>query len=120
MIKIEASWLDDKNSRAKFKLPDQEEWTAAEIVELMDVLNQIRAVMTPAVPSEPPLFQTVPALDNPAWWTNLDEFSGGTALLIRHPSLGWLPFLFPSHERKKISVFLAKQEEEFQKKKTSH
>jgi hypothetical protein len=43
------------------------------------------------------------------------EFSGGTVLRFRHPSLGWLEFVLPSLERKKISGYFAQQEAAWQK-----
>ncbi|MND07396.1 hypothetical protein D3C83_293330 [compost metagenome] len=40
----------------------------------------------------------------------LHEFSGGTLLTFRHPSLGWLPFLLPSRQRLRIAQSFQQQE----------
>lgn len=121
MTSIEVTWPDAERSRAVFTVPQEEEWTVKSITELMRVLAQIREGMTPEVPLDPPLLQPVHAIDSPRWWTSLEQLSGGTLFLFRHPSLGWLSFLLPSHERNRISALLAEQEVFFQeKKKTSH
>ena len=51
------------------------------------------------------------ALHNPRYATELHQFSGGTLLEIRHPSLGWMDFILPSVERIRITRSLAEQEE---------
>jgi hypothetical protein len=115
MFNIVVEWLDEDRSRARFALPGREEWTAEHISALMQVLAQIREAMAPAVPSEPPRLHDLQALHDPRYATQLHEFSGGTVLRFRHPSLGWLEFVLPSLERKKISSYFAEQEAEWQK-----
>jgi hypothetical protein len=46
----------------------------------------------------------------------LHDFSGGSLIQFRHPSLGWLPFLLPSVERKKMADYFAVQEVEWQQR----
>ena len=115
MFHIVVEWLDEDRSRARFALPGREEWNAEHITALMHVLAQIREEMAPAVPSEPPRLHDLQALHDPRYSTQLHEFSGGTVLRFRHPSLGWLEFVLPSLERKKISSYFAEQEAEWQK-----
>jgi hypothetical protein len=115
MFKIVVEWLDEDRSRARFALPGRQEWTAENISALMQVLAQIREAMAPAVPSEPPQLHDLHALHDPRYSTQLHEFSGGTVLRFRHPSLGWLEFVLPSLERTKISGYFAQQEAEWQK-----
>ena len=38
-------------------------------------------------------------------------------MLFRHPSLGWLPFLLPSLERKRIEEYLATQDAQWEQRK---
>jgi hypothetical protein len=76
----------------------------------MNVLAQIREEMSPAVATEPPQLQEVQALHDPRYRTELHPFSGGSLFSFRHPSLGWLPFLLPSLERRKIVTVLEQQE----------
>jgi hypothetical protein len=113
MFKIVVEWLDEDRSRARFALPGRQEWTAENISALMQVLAQIREDMTPAVPEEPPRLHDAEALHDPRYSTQLHEFSGGTVLRFRHPSLGWLEFVLPSLERKKITSYFEAQEAEW-------
>src|SRR5688572_22142657 len=99
MFLISVEWQDDAKTRARFSLPGREEWRAEHLDALMQVLAQIREEMTPPVAAEPPSTETAQALHDPRYHTALHEFSGGTLLSFRHPSLGWLPFLLPSLER---------------------
>ena len=110
MFQVEVQWLDEQKSRAKFALPGREEWKVEHISALTQVLGQIREEMTPAVPEEAPQLQEAQFLHAPRYKTVLHEFSGGSLMLFRHPSLGWLPFLLPSVERKKIEEYFAIQD----------
>jgi hypothetical protein len=110
MFLIHVEWQDEAKTRARFSLPGREEWRAEHIDALMSALAQIREEMTPAVAEEPPQLQEAQALHDPRYRTVLHEFSGGTLLSIRHPSLGWLPFLLPSQQRVRIAQSFEQQE----------
>lgn len=110
MYNLLVEWLDENKSRARFALPGRREWNAQHITDLIQVLSEIRAEMTPAVPEEPPRMHELEALHNPRYATELHQFSGGTVFEFRHPSLGWLEFVLPSLERNRIARFLAEQE----------
>jgi hypothetical protein len=115
MFNVLVEWLDEKKSRARFALPGRQEWRAEHITALINMLAEIRAEMTPAVPQEPPQPHEVEALHAPRYATELHRFSGGTVFEFRHPSLGWLEFVLPSVERTRISSFLAEQEAAWQR-----
>jgi hypothetical protein len=110
MFLMSVEWLDEAKSRARFSLPGREEWRAEHIDALLQVLEQIREEMNPPVATEPPRLQEVQALHNPRYRTELHPFSGGSLFSFRHPSLGWLPFLLPSFERRNVVTFLEEQE----------
>ncbi len=110
MFLISVEWLDEAKSRARFQLPGREEWRAEHIDALMKVLAQIREEISPAVAEDPPQLHEAPPLHDPRYRTALHEFSGGTLLSIRHPSLGWLPFLLPSQQRVRIVQSFEQQE----------
>ena len=63
------------------------------------------------IAAEPPRLQEMQPLHNPRYRTELHPFSGGSLVSFRHPSLGWLPFLLPSLERRNIVTVLEQQEE---------
>ena len=111
MFMMSVEWLDEAKTRARFSLPGREEWRAEHIDALMQVLAQVREEMSPAVAAEPPQLREVQALHDPRYRAELHRFSGGSLLSFRHPSLGWLPFLLPSLERRNIVTVLEEQEQ---------
>jgi hypothetical protein len=117
MFEVHVEWLDEQKSRARFSLPGREEWKVEHISALMQVLGQIREEMSPAVPDEPPQLQETHFLHAPRYRTVLHDFSGGSLIQFRHPSLGWLPFLLPSVERKRIEEYLAIQDAQWEQRK---
>ena len=64
------------------------------VTALIHLLAEIRAQMSPAVSEEPPPLHAE-ALYDPRYSTQLHQFSGGTLLEFRHPSLGWIDFVLP-------------------------
>lgn len=113
MFQVQVEWCDEDKSRARFALPGREEWKVEHITALMQVLGEIRGQMSPAVPEEPPQLQETHFLHAPRYRTVLHEFSGGSLIQFRHPSLGWLPFLLPSVERRKMVEYFSIQETEW-------
>ena len=111
MFMISVEWVDEDKTRARFSLPGREEWRAEHLDALMNVLAQVREAMQPAVAEEPPQLQGVQALHAPRYRTELHQLSGGSIVSFRHPSLGWLPFLLPSLERRNIVTHLEQQEQ---------
>jgi hypothetical protein len=111
MFQVTVQWLDDGKTRARFSLPGREEWRVEHIDALVQLLGEIREEMAPAVPDEPPVNSRF--LHAPRYRTALHEFSGGSLIQFRHPSLGWLPFLLPSTERRRIVEVFATQEDEW-------
>ena len=109
MFTISVEWLDEAKTRARFNLPGREEWRAEHVDALMHALAQIREEMGPPVAAEPP--QTPEVMHDPAYRAELHTFSGGSLISFRHPSLGWLPFLLPSLERRNIVTILEEQEQ---------
>jgi hypothetical protein len=102
MFLISVEWLDEAKTRARFSLPGREEWRAEHLDALMHALAEIREEMSPPVAHEPP--------HDPRYASELHQFSGGTLLSFRHPSLGWLPFLLPSRQRRTLVESLGEQE----------
>ena len=114
MYNVVVEWLDEERARARFALPGRLEWRAEHVTALINLLAEIRAQMSPAVADEPPVVH-IGALHDPRYATELHQFSGGTLLEFRHPSLGWMDFVLPSSERVRISRLLVEQEETWQR-----
>jgi hypothetical protein len=117
MFNVVVQWVDADKSRARFALPGRQEWSVQNIDELIRILGEIRAEMTPAVSEDPPAPYQLEPLHNPRYATELHRFSGGTLFEFRHPSLGWLEFVLPSLERSRIAHFLAEQEAAWQRQR---
>ncbi len=115
MFNVVVEWLDAEKSRARFVIPGRREWSAKHVDELIRVLAEIRAEMSPAVSEEPPPPHEVEPLHDPRYATQLHPFSGGTVLEFRHPALGWLEFVLPSLERDRIARSLAEQDAAWQR-----
>lgn len=115
MYNVVVEWVDADRSRARFNLPGRHEWTAQHVGDLIRVLSEIRAGMSPPVAEKPPASHELEPLHDPRYVTELHPFSGGTVLEFRHPSLGWLEFVLPSLERRRISRSLAEQESDWQR-----
>jgi hypothetical protein len=102
MFLISVEWLDEGKTRARFNLPGREEWRAEHIDALMHALAELREEMRPAVAEAPPRLQELEPLHDPRVASELHQFSGGTVISFRHPSLGWIPFLLPSLQRRML------------------
>ena len=109
MFTISVEWLDEAKTRARFNLPGREEWRAEHVDALMHALSQIREEMGPPVAAEPPPAPEV--MHDPVYRAELHAFSGGSLISFRHPSLGWLPFLLPSLQRRNMVTILEQQEQ---------
>ena len=114
MYNVVVEWLDREKSSARFALPGRLEWRAEHVTALIHLLAEIREQMSPAVSEEPPLLHAE-ALYDPRYSTQLHQFSGGTLLEFRHPSLGWMDFVLPCRERERISRLLVAQEQAWQR-----
>lgn len=115
MYTVQVRWLDERRSRASFSLPGRLEWRAEHLDQLIQLLSEIRAEMTPAVPEEAPAPHELEPLHDPRYRTQLHPFSGGTLLEVRHPALGWFEFVLPSAERHRMARLLAEQESEWRR-----
>lgn len=77
---------------------------AAEAEARLHELAQARAELADRVPDDLDENARVEALFDPLWRTSPQ--ADGPALLVRHPGLGWLGFLFPPADAKAIGQSL--------------
>ena len=47
MFNVVVEWMDEEKTRARFSLPGRVEWSAQHVSELIRVLSEIRAAMSP-------------------------------------------------------------------------
>jgi hypothetical protein len=80
-----------------------------QVDDLLRNLGIFRGSMKPEVPTEYALGQKVEAVPNPAWSTEPDLMMGDSLLHIRDPRFGWLHYLIPKGEAKKLAGFLQNQ-----------
>jgi len=82
---------------------------AVQIDDLLRNLGMFRGGMQPEVPAGYALGQKVEAVLNPAWMTEPDLLMGDSLLHLRDPRFGWLHYLIPKGEAKKLAGFLQNQ-----------
>ena len=54
MFNVMVEWLDEERTRARFSLPGRQEWSAQHVSDLIRVLSEIRASMSPP-PEQAPI-----------------------------------------------------------------
>ena len=82
---------------------------AREIDSLVKDLGYLRGALEPTVPSEPPVDPMVLALDNPTWRISSEVMEGNTLLRMRDPRYGWLDYLIPREEARRLIELLQDQ-----------
>lgn len=85
------------------------QWKAAAVDEHLQKLGEFRANMRPEISKTFALGQLVGAVPNPAWMTEPDAMQGDPLLHIRDPRFGWLHYLIPKEEARKLAGFLQRQ-----------
>lgn len=84
-------------------------FTTAQIDDLLRNLGMFRGTMKPAAAESYALGQTVEAIPNPAWKTQPDAMLGNSLLHIRDPRFGWLHYMIPKDEARKLAGYLQSQ-----------
>jgi hypothetical protein len=79
--------------------------------EILKNLGEFRELMKPEIPPEYSLGQKVAAIPDPAWRTEPDALMGNSILHIRDPRFGWLHYMIPRGEARKLAGFLQEQAE---------
>jgi hypothetical protein len=81
----------------------------AGVEKIINSLGELRAAMTPEVPHDCPTGQMVRALFDPRWSTELEMMQGNSVLHLRDHRYGWLHYMIPKPEAKKLAGFLTLQ-----------
>lgn len=81
----------------------------AELEKMLQALGQFRAMMQPEIEKRWPLGSMSQAIPDPAWATEPDQMYGASLLHLRDPRYGWLHYLLPPHEARKLGELLIAQ-----------
>ena len=84
-------------------------FNTAEVDETLKNLGEFRASMQPPIPANWSLDQKVEAIPDPAWYTEPEMMMGNSILHIRDPRFGWLHFLLPRENARKLGELLTRQ-----------
>ncbi|MGO9545225.1 MAG: hypothetical protein ACLPPF_10565 [Rhodomicrobium sp.] len=77
--------------------------------DILANLGEFRGGMTPEVKRDWAPGQKVRAVPDPRWYTELDLMRGDSLLHIRDPRFGWLSYLLPREEARKLGQYLIEQ-----------
>jgi hypothetical protein len=89
--------------------PTQVVFNTQTIDDMLQNLGEFRGHMRPEIPATFALGQVVQAISNPAWATEPDAMVGNTLLHIRDPRYGWLHYVIPHEEARKLVGLLQNQ-----------
>lgn len=76
---------------------------------ILNNLGDFRSHMKPEIQPDFPQGQKVVAIPDPRWVTEPDILMGNSILHIRDPRFGWLHYLIPKDEARKLVGFLQTQ-----------
>ena len=83
----------------------------SQIDEHLQRLGQFRSRMKPDIAFDWALGQKVGAVPDPRYVTEPEVMQGNSLLHIRDPRFGWLHYILPRDEAKKLGEFLVAQAE---------
>jgi hypothetical protein len=81
----------------------------AGVEKIISSLGELRAAMKPEVPHDRAAGQTARVLFDPRWTTELEMSQGNSFLYLRDDRYGWLLYMLPKHEVKRLAGFLEAQ-----------
>ena len=79
------------------------------VENLLENLGQFRAAMKPEVEMDWQPGQTVNALSDPRWYIEPERMQGNSLLHLRDPRYGWLHYMIPRNEARKLGQYLIDQ-----------
>jgi hypothetical protein len=80
---------------------------AASLERLIHLLSECRAGLAQDVPREYIPSNVPGVVIDPTWAVLAQPSDRNKVLALRHPGLGWLPFVLPEHQQAAISKVLA-------------
>jgi hypothetical protein len=82
---------------------------AAGVDKLIQTIGIVRFGMIPPHLSDWKMAQTVGAVPNPRWTTEPDALLGNSILHLRDPRFGWVHYMFPKEEARRLGEILQRQ-----------
>jgi hypothetical protein len=82
---------------------------APDIEGIIELLAQMRAGLADEVPRERDPNIRGRVVRDPVWQPLKHRVLGGRLLALRHPGLGWLHFVFPEEEARKVAAALTEE-----------
>jgi hypothetical protein len=82
---------------------------AAGIEKIIGNLGELRAAMKPDVANDRPTGEMARVLFDPRWSTELEMIQGNSLLHVRDDRYGWLHYMLPKHEAKRLAGYLQAQ-----------
>ncbi len=81
----------------------------SEVEDMLKNLGMFRSGMQPEAPKTFAMGQKVSAVPDPIWVTEPDLMLGNSLLHLRDPRFGWLHYLLPRDEARKLGNYLLQQ-----------
>jgi hypothetical protein len=85
------------------------EWKTATVDDHLQKLGELRTQMKPEISRTFPFGQLVKTIPDPIFRTEPDAMTGDTLLHIRDPRFGWLHYLIPKQEARKLVTAIQNQ-----------
>ena len=79
------------------------------VEEILKNLGEFRSHMKPEIAKDYALRQKVSAVPDPKWVSEPDALVGNSLLHIRDPRFGWLHYIIPREEARKLAGYLQNQ-----------
>jgi hypothetical protein len=81
-------------------------FTVADVDDILKNLGGLRALMKPEFPRDYAGGQKVRCITDPIWASESDVLMGNSLLHIRDPRYGWLHYMLPKNEARKLGGYL--------------
>ncbi|MEX2201640.1 MAG: hypothetical protein WD711_09620 [Dongiaceae bacterium] len=80
-----------------------------DVEELLRTLGECRGRMLPEIGKKWALGQIVGAVTDPRWYVEPETTTGGSLLHVRDSRFGWLHYIVPREEARKLGEYLIAQ-----------
>jgi hypothetical protein len=83
--------------------------TADQVDAMIGAMAATRPHMQPPIAATIPAGTALKAVLDPRFRIGPEEKSGGMTLLLRHPGIGWVGYVFPKSEMERIGQFVSRR-----------